>query len=202
MACASCSTRNLRKIGSSYALLDYFEVIPALDKLHAQLVVDTVAEVGVDVLYLLRREMGVEQLIDAVEVFFAQRLCERLERKPRNALNDLRLELVRGAAVVEVDVGVRPRDENQLEVHGDVGFRESALNLPAPRGCERAKPRQHIAAEFLLADCWGVLNVVDAALNGLPLCEAVRLIEPAVEYTDDFLCVNRFHAAPPFHPSS
>ena len=71
MACASCSTHNLRKIGSSYAFLDYFEVIPALDKLHAQLVVDTVAEVGVDVLYLLRREMGIEQLIDAVEVFSA-----------------------------------------------------------------------------------------------------------------------------------
>ena len=95
-----------------------------------------------------------------------------------------------------------PRDENQLEVHGDVGFRESALNLPAPRSRERAEPRQHIAAELLLTDCWGVLNVVDAALDGLPLCEAVRLLEPAVEYTDDFLCVNRFHVAPPFHPSS
>lgn len=117
-------------------------------------------------------------------------------------LDDLRLELVRGAAVVEVDVCVRPRDENQLEVHGDVGFRESALNLPAPRSREWAEPRQHIAAELLLTDCWGVPNVVNAALDGLPLCEAVRLLEPAVEYTDDFLCVNRFHVAPPFHPPS
>lgn len=52
-------------------LVDDTEVIAALDELHAQLVVDTVAEVGVDVLYLLRREIGIKQLVDAVEVFSA-----------------------------------------------------------------------------------------------------------------------------------